>query len=267
MNTSQKNPHSARSPFGMCEYGQTSGVPTSRNAFTLTELLVVIAIIGILAAILIPVVSKMREASRRSTCANNLRILTQGLLLYSVDHKGNFPNDASNSKSWPWSGDWAARYNNGDFFANYVTNKSSYFCPTDLSKTPPSEAAAGEPLFPKWGANDYYHVWRTNISYVYFYPGNLWATPPQYQKTLDFSVPARTTILADLMKVPSRTVNLDTAVKATEWNHSGTTYRNSGGNLAYADGHVVWFSLSSGLPTNFVTQSGSQYYVGESPIN
>lgn len=53
---------------------------------TLIELMVVLSILGLLAAILLPAVSRALEASRRAACANNLRQLGLALLQYEATH-------------------------------------------------------------------------------------------------------------------------------------------------------------------------------------
>ncbi len=242
-----------------------------RTAFTLIELLVVVAIIALLAAILLPALSKARERGRRAVCVSNLRQWGVTWMAYAGDNGGRFPSSAQpfyqtgNYDTYPNIASWSTATAPG-FFA--VPHVSSYLPGANLTTQKlrglwrcPSTLGRGEAHSnPTYG---FFH-----FDYSYFARMDLWlpsVTGPQVLTERDFT--ADRLLMNDQIFIwiaggggwlynhgqvgPSYHPLGTGAVAQNVFTDYGTP-RIEGGNQLYGDGRVTWTAYNTGILASYV---------------
>jgi prepilin-type N-terminal cleavage/methylation domain-containing protein/prepilin-type processing-associated H-X9-DG protein len=91
------------------------------SGFTLIELLVVVAIIAILAAMLLPALSRAKESAKATQCLNNLKQIGLGAAMYANENRDALPRSQHSGASWVAT-------------LQPYTGTNVYRCPSDSNK-------------------------------------------------------------------------------------------------------------------------------------
>ena len=107
-----------------------------RQGFTLIELLVVIAVIAILAGLLLSALSASKRSAQQIQCANNLRNMAQGLIMFATESDSDVRRSQGAGQTYSnWAG-WLSPVLGGRYPGDFRSVKV-FVCPSYPDKQEP----------------------------------------------------------------------------------------------------------------------------------
>lgn len=208
----------------------------SAKAFTLVELVVVIAVVGILAALLLSALGRVKARTSRIQCVSNLRNIGLAARIFATDNEGLLPTYASDQPFWrtglhPYLG----------LPPEPTTSDRIFICPKDREQL----MAPYPPLF----MAPYSSHWFSSYAYNGFHIGS---GVPRQSWDIDTSKnPSRTVLVAEAgARFQFSFHNPENGSPGRSW-----AAKNPKSVVLFTDGHAsylkTFFDVNAGVPAGY----------------